>query len=70
MTSNRKILNYKVVNLIESYNFHIKLPPSEFKQKNYKFLKRDWTPIAVAHGGRKALQYHASLPPSPTALDV
>jgi hypothetical protein len=24
-------LNYKDVDLVESYNFHIKLPPSEFK---------------------------------------
>jgi hypothetical protein len=28
-----KTLNNKVVDLVESYNFHIKLPPSEFKQK-------------------------------------
>jgi hypothetical protein len=32
MTLNRKILNYKVVDLVESYNFHIKLLPSELKE--------------------------------------
>jgi hypothetical protein len=74
MTLNGKTLNYKVVDLVERYNFHIKFTSSEFKQKNYKFLKR------VCTGGRKAPQYRAPptavghggrcLPPSLVALDV
>jgi hypothetical protein len=39
MTSNGKTLNYKVVDLVERYNFHISLPPSEFKQKITNFWK-------------------------------
>jgi hypothetical protein len=52
MTSNGKTLNYKVVDLVESYNFHIKFTSIQVQTKNYKFLKRDWTPTTVAHGGR------------------
>jgi hypothetical protein len=44
-------LNYKIVYAVESYNFHISLPPSKLKQKNYKFLKTDWTPTAAGNGG-------------------
>jgi hypothetical protein len=69
-----KILNYKVVDLIESYNFHIKLPPSEFKKK----LKTYWTPVAVPHGGSRHYSTarasnavgQAVVPPSPMTLDV
>jgi hypothetical protein len=38
-----KNLNYKVVDLIESYNFHIKFISIQVQTKNYKFLKRGWT---------------------------
>jgi hypothetical protein len=38
MTSNGKTLNYKIVDLVESYNFHIKFISSEFMQKSYIFL--------------------------------
>jgi hypothetical protein len=73
MTSNGKTLNYKVVDLVESYNFHIKFTSIRVQTKNYKFLKTDSTPTihsgirrysaaraptVVGHGGR-------SLPPSP-----
>jgi hypothetical protein len=51
MTSNKKTLNYKVVVLVKSYNFYIKFTSIRVKTKNYKFLKTDWTPTAVARGG-------------------
>jgi hypothetical protein len=80
MTSNGKTLNYKVVELVERYNFHIKFTSIQVQTKNYKFLKKDWTPTVVGHGGRKVLQYHApptvvghgcrSLSPSHMASDV
>jgi hypothetical protein len=80
MTSNGKNLNYKVVDLVERYNFQIKFTSIQVQTKNYNFLKKDWTPTVVEHGGRKVLQYHApptvvghgcrSLPPSHMALDV
>jgi hypothetical protein len=44
MTSNGTTLNYKVVNLVESYNLHIKFTSI------YKFLKTDRAPTAVAYG--------------------
>jgi hypothetical protein len=56
ITSNGKILNYEVVDLVESYNFHIKFASIQV-QKNYKFSRKDWTPTAAGHVGR-------SLPPS------
>jgi hypothetical protein len=58
----KKILNYKVVDLVESYNFHLKFTSIRVQTKNYKFLKRDWTPTAMARGSR-------ALPPSLTAPD-
>jgi hypothetical protein len=73
MISNGKTLNYKVVDLVEIYNFRTKLPPSEFKQKNYKFLKTNWTPYRHDHGGSRryttarALRGR-SLPPPPGTL--
>jgi hypothetical protein len=35
MTSNEKTLNYKIVDLVESYTFHIMFT---FMQKTYNFL--------------------------------
>jgi hypothetical protein len=80
MTSNGKTLNYKVVDLVESYNFHIKFTSIRVQMKKYKFFKRDWSPTAVAHGGRRCYSTailptavgHGvkSLTPSPTAPDV
>jgi hypothetical protein len=59
MTSNGKILNYKVVDLVESYSFYINLPPSEFKQKKYKFLKETGPlpPWPTAAGGATIASY-------------
>jgi hypothetical protein len=51
MTSNGKTLNYKVVDLVESYNFHIKFTCIQVQTKNYKILKTNWTPTVMAHGG-------------------
>jgi hypothetical protein len=80
MTTNGKTLIYKVVYLVESYNFHIKFTFIRVQTKNYKILKTDWTPIAVAHGGSRCYSTarvrntmgHSgrSLPLSLTALDV
>jgi hypothetical protein len=44
MTSNGKIFNYNVVDLVEIYNFHIKFTSIRVQTKNYKFFKTDWTP--------------------------
>jgi hypothetical protein len=51
MTSNGKTLNYKVVDLVESYNFHIKFTFIRAQTKKYKYLKTDWTPTVVTHSG-------------------
>jgi hypothetical protein len=53
MTSNGKILNYKVVNLVESYNFHIKFTSIRVQTKNYKFLKTNRTLTVVAHSSNR-----------------
>jgi hypothetical protein len=52
MTSNRKTLNYKVVDLVESYNFHIKFTYVWVQTKKIIFFKStgplpSW-PTAVA----------------------
>jgi hypothetical protein len=41
-------LNYKVVDLVESYNFHLKLPPSEFNKKNLQIFEKKFT-FATIH---------------------
>jgi hypothetical protein len=68
--SNGKTLNYKVVNLVEIYNFHVKFTSIRVQTKNYKFLKETgplplW-PTAV----EGATVPHTFLPPSLTAPDV
>jgi hypothetical protein len=70
MTSNGKALNYEVVDLVESYNFHTKFTSIRVQTKKYKFLKRDWTPTAVAHGGRRCYSAAHLLPPWGTALGL
>jgi hypothetical protein len=52
MTSNGKTLNYKVVDLVESYNFHIKFTFIRVQTKNYKFLKNRLDPYRRPHGAR------------------
>jgi hypothetical protein len=69
----------QVVDLVESYNFHIKFSSIRFK-KNHKFLKRDRTPTVVAHDGRRCFSTvclptavgHGgrSLPPSLTTFII
>jgi hypothetical protein len=68
MTLNEKTLNYKVVDLVESYNFHVKFTSIRVQTKKYKFLKRDWTPTAMAHGGRRCYSTARLLPPWGTTL--
>jgi hypothetical protein len=80
MTSNGKTLNYKVVDLVESYNFHIKFTSIRVQTKKIKFFVNRLDPNAVAHGSSRRYSTarapnavgHGgrSLPPSPTALDV
>jgi hypothetical protein len=41
MTSNGKNLNYKVVDLIQSYSFHIKFTYIWIQTKTYNFFKTD-----------------------------
>jgi hypothetical protein len=63
-----KILNYKVVDLVESYKFHIKFTSIRVQTKKYKFLKRGWTPTAVAHDSGRCYGTACLLPPWGTAL--
>jgi hypothetical protein len=65
-----KILNYKVVDLVENYNFHIKFTSIRVQTKNYKFLKRDWTPTVVARGARRCYSTARLLPPRGTAIGL
>jgi hypothetical protein len=44
-------LNLKVVDIVESYNFHIKCTSIGVQTKKLQNLKTDWTPAAVAHDG-------------------
>jgi hypothetical protein len=42
VTLNGKTLDYKVLDLVKSYNFHIKFTSIRVQtKKNYKFLKKD-----------------------------
>jgi hypothetical protein len=80
MTSNGKTLNYKVVDLVESYNFYIKFTSIRVKTKKLQIFGNRLDPTDVAHGGSRrysttraptAMGHGGrSLPPSPTALDV
>jgi hypothetical protein len=53
MNLNEKSLNYKVVNLVESYKFRKSLSPSEFI-KNLRFFENRLTLTATGHGGCNA----------------
>jgi hypothetical protein len=68
MISNGKTLNYKVVDLVKSYNFHIKFTSIRIQTKKYKFLKRDWNLTAVAQDGRRCYSTVRLLSPWATAL--
>jgi hypothetical protein len=76
MASNGKTLNYKVVDLVESYSFHIKFTSIRVQTKKLQIFEKRLDPYrrgprryevlpptAVGHGGR-------SLPLSPAAPDV
>jgi hypothetical protein len=39
MTSNRKTLNYEIVDLVESYNFHIKFTSIGVHAKKLQFFE-------------------------------
>jgi hypothetical protein len=39
MISNKKCLNYKVVDLVESYNFHINFIPIRVHTKKLRFFR-------------------------------
>jgi hypothetical protein len=41
MTLDGKSLNYKIVDLVKSYNFRIKFISIRVHKKNYDFLKTD-----------------------------
>jgi hypothetical protein len=45
MTLNEKNLNYEVVDLVESYNFHIKFSTFIAHIKNYDFFKKIVLPL-------------------------
>jgi hypothetical protein len=74
MTSNGKTLNYKVVDLIESYNFHIKF--TSIRVQKLQMFENRLNPTAVAHGGSR--RYGTARVPwvrsvsaaTPMALDV
>jgi hypothetical protein len=81
MTSNVKNLNYKAVDLVESYNFNIKFTSIRVQRKKYNFLKIDSSPTTVAHVSSRRYSIARaptaavgnggrSMPPSPTTLDV
>jgi hypothetical protein len=44
MTSNEKILNYKVVDIVESYNFHIKFTFIRVQTKKLQFFENRLDP--------------------------
>jgi hypothetical protein len=60
MTSNGKTLNYKVVDLVESYNFHIKFTSIRVQTKKIQIFEKRLDPTTVAHGGRGATVPRAS----------
>jgi hypothetical protein len=80
MTSNGKTLNYKVVDLIESYNFHIKFTSIRVQTKKIKVFENRLDPYRRGHGGSRCYNTArapnavghdgGSLPPFPTTLDV
>ena len=53
MTSNEKTQNYKVVDLIESYNFYIKIIYIRAPMKKYDFSKT--RPCRASGGGMTRL---------------
>jgi hypothetical protein len=56
MTSNGKTLNYKVVELVKSYNFHIKFTPSN---KKLQIFENKLNPYRRGPLRLQMLQYRA-----------
>ena len=57
MTSNEKTQNYKVVDLVEGYNFRIKIISIRVRMKRYDFSKI--RPCHASGGGVTRLYCHA-----------
>jgi hypothetical protein len=72
MTLNGKILNYKVVDLVESYNFHIKFTSIRVQTKKLQIFEKrlDPTPYPMAVVRFYSIARLLTLPPCPTAPDV
>jgi hypothetical protein len=80
MTSNGKTLNYKILDLVESYNFHIKFTSIRVHAKKLQIFENrldpyrrgPWpTTVTCATVPRVFLSpWGRSLPSSPTTLDV
>jgi hypothetical protein len=58
-----KILNYKVVDLVESYNFHIKFTYIRVQTKKLQIFEKRMDPTIVAHDGRRCYSTARLLPP-------
>jgi hypothetical protein len=59
MTSNGKTLNYKVVDLVESYNFHIKFTYIRVQTKKLQIFEKRPDPYRRGPRRYEVLQYHA-----------
>ena len=57
MTSNEKTQNYKVVDLVECYNFHIEVIFIRVRMKRYNFSKV--RPCQSGRGGMTKIYCHA-----------
>jgi hypothetical protein len=74
MTSNEKSSNYKVVDIIESYNFRINFISIQVYIKKLCFFKKEIVPIATGNGGRnrystpRGVTGDRSLPPFTVAV--
>jgi hypothetical protein len=49
MTSNGKTLNYKVVDLVESYNFHIKFTSNRIQIKKLQIFEKRRDPYRASY---------------------
>jgi hypothetical protein len=62
-----KSLNYKVIDLVESYNFHINFISIQIHTKSYEFLKMKWTlsPYHTVFAGAVNVVWYGGLPQMP-----
>jgi hypothetical protein len=49
MTSNEKSLNYKVIDLVRSYNFHINFISIRAHTKKLQFFENELNPTTIPH---------------------